>query len=78
MPQLTATVHFLNLKTAALNCVKENPDGIRQAEVAKVLGIPSKFDHNWITKGILDGLVAEGQINKVEINRRKLFTPVSQ
>ena len=78
MPDLKANVSFLNLKNAALTAVKENPEGIRQADVAKHLGIPSKFDHNWITKGILDGLVEERQIKKVEINRRKLFMPVAQ
>ena len=73
MPDLTSTVHFLNLKTAALNIVSRHPDGIRQSEVAKLLGIPSKFDHNWITKGLLDGMVEENLIKKSE---SKLFTAV--
>ena len=73
MPDLTSTVHFLNLKTAALNIVSRHPDGIRQSEVAKLLGIPAKFDHNWITKGLLDGMVEENLIRKSE---NKLFTAV--
>ena len=71
MPDLTSTVHFLNLKTAALNIVSRHPDGIRQSEVAKLLGIPAAFDHNWITKHLLDGLVTAGVIKKSE---GKLFT----
>ena len=35
MPDLKANVSFLNLKNAALTAVKENPEGIRQADVAK-------------------------------------------
>lgn len=73
MPELTSTVHFLNLKTEVLNIVCRHPDGIRQSEVAKELGIPSKFDHNWITKGLLDGMVEENLIKKSE---SKLFTAV--
>lgn len=73
MSDFTSTVHFLNLKTAALNIVSRHPKGIRQSEVARLLGIPSKFDHNWITKALLDGMVEENLIKKSE---RKLFTAV--
>ena len=73
MPDLISHVHFLNLKTAAFNIVCRQPDGIRQSEVAKELGIPSKFDHNWITKSLLDGMVEENLIKKSE---SKLFTAV--
>ena len=69
MPNATAAVHFQNLKSCALKCVADS-NGIRQSEVAKYLGIPSKFDHNWMTKGLLDGLVEEGRITKDE---NKLF-----
>lgn len=64
---------FENLKMAALNIVSRHPEGIRQSEVAKLLGIPSKFDHNWITKGLLDGMVDAGVLRKSET---KLFTAV--
>lgn len=57
------------MKTSALRCVSEN-DGIKQSEVAKYLGIPSQFDHNWMTKGLLDGLVEEGKVTKDD---KKLF-----
>ena len=66
-------VPFENLKFAALNIVSRHPAGIRQSDVAKALGIPSAFDHNWITKHLLDGLVLEGLIEKDD---RKLFTAV--
>ena len=66
-------VPFENLKFAALNIVSRHPAGIRQSDVAKALGIPSKFDHNWITKHLLDGLVEQGLLHK---NERKLFTAV--
>lgn len=69
MPDTTAAVHFQNMKTSALRCVSEN-DGIKQSEVAKYLGIPSQFDHNWMTKGLLDGLVEEGKVTKDD---KKLF-----
>ena len=64
-------IPFEHLKMAALNIVSRHPDGIRQAEVAKLLGIPAAFDHNWITKHLLDGLVTAGVIEKSE---DKLFT----
>ena len=67
------TVPFSQLKMAALNIVCKHPAGIRQSDVARQLGIPSKFDHNWITKHLLDGLVEEGMLAKSE---RKLFTVV--
>ena len=66
-------VPFSQLKMAALNIVSRHPSGIRQADVAKQLGIPSEFDHNWITKHLLDGLVAQGILAKSD---RKLFTAV--
>ena len=69
---LTATAtafDFQTMKDSALKCVSEN-DGIKQSEVAKHLGIPSQFDHNWITKGLLDGLVDEGRLTK---DSKKLF-----
>ena len=64
-------VPFEQLKFAALNIVSRHPRGIRQADVARALGIPSAFDHNWITKHLLDGLVQQGLIEKDD---RKLFT----
>ena len=64
---------FEDLKFAALKVVSHPPEGIRQSDVAKALGIPSKFDHNWITKHLLDGLVEQGILLK---NERKLFTAV--
>lgn len=64
---------FENLKFATLQVVSAHPEGIRQSEVAKALGIPSAFDKNWITKHLLDGLVAQGMLIK---NERKLFTAV--
>lgn len=66
-------VPFEDLKFAALNIVSRHPDGIRQADVAKALGIPAKFDHNWITKHLLDGLVEQNVLRKDE---RKRFTAV--
>ena len=71
MPDLTSVVAFQNLKAVAIRVVKSNPKGIRQAAVARELGIPAKFDHNWITKSLLDGLVEEGVLQKDE---NKLFT----
>ena len=62
---------FALLKKEIFRAVAANPRGIRQSEVAKIVGIPKEFDHNWITKGILDGLVSEGRLHKSE---RKLFT----
>ena len=67
------TVPFENLKFAALNIVSRHPEGIRQADVAKALGIPAKFDHNWITKHLLDGLVEQNVLRKDECKR---FTAV--
>lgn len=64
---------FEDLKFAALNIVNSHPAGIRQCDVAKALGIPSQFDHNWITKSLLDGLVQQGLLVK---NERKLFTTI--
>ena len=64
---------FEDLKFAALKVVSHHPEGIRQSDVAKALGIPAKFDHNWITKHLLDGLVEQGMLVK---NERKLFTAV--
>ena len=64
---------FENLKFATLKVVSAHPEGIRQSDVAKALGIPSAFDHNWITKHLLDGLVEQGMLIK---NERKLFTAV--
>ena len=64
---------FENLKFATLKVVSSHPEGIRQADVAKALGIPSAFDKNWITKHLLDGLVEQGMLVK---NERKLFTAV--
>ena len=64
---------FTALKKAALQTVQAHPEGIRQSDVARALGIPSKFDHNWITKHLLDGLVEQGKLVK---NERKLFTAV--
>jgi DNA-binding IclR family transcriptional regulator len=66
-------VPFEDLKFAALNIVSRHPDGIRQADVAKALGIPAKFDHNWITKHLLDGLVEQNVLRKDE---RKRFTAI--
>ena len=66
-------IPFNQLKMAALNIVCKHPEGIRQSEVAKQLGIPAKFDHNWITKHLLDGLVDQGVLAKSD---RKLFTAV--
>ena len=59
------TTAFEELKATAVRCVAAT-DGIRQADVARVLGIPSSFDNNWITKGLLDGLVDEGRLTKDE------------
>ena len=66
-------VPFNQLKMAALNIVCKHPAGIRQADVAKQLGIPAQFDNNWITKHLLDGLVDQGVLGKSD---RKLFTAV--
>ena len=44
---------------------------LRLRQEARELGIPAKFDHNWITKSLLDGLVEEGVLQKDE---NKLFT----
>ena len=63
------TTAFEELKATTMRCVA-TADGIRQADVARLLGIPSSFDNNWITKGLLDGLVDEGRLTKDE---RKLF-----
>lgn len=67
----TKQAAFAHLKREVLRIVKAHPKGIRQCDVAKIVGIPKEFDHNWITKGILDGLVAQGVLKK---NERKLFT----
>jgi hypothetical protein len=64
-------VAFSHLKKEVFRAVAAHPRGIRQSDVAKIVGIPKEFDHNWITKGILDGLVTEGRLHKSE---RKLFT----
>ena len=72
-PALDVKQAFEDLKFAALNVVSAHPTGIRQADVAKALGIPPAFDHNWITKHLLDGLVQQGLIAK---DKFKLFTAV--
>jgi len=72
-PTLDVKAAFEDLKFAALNIVSAHPSGIRQSEVAKQLGIPAQFDHNWITKHLLDGLVEQGVLAKSD---RKLFTAV--
>lgn len=61
---------FEDLKFATLKVVSAYPKGIRQSDVAKALGIPAEFDHNWITKCLLDGLVEQELIVKTP---NKLF-----
>ena len=67
----TKQAAFADLKREVFRVVKAHPKGIRQCDVAKIVGIPKEFDHNWITKGVLDGLVTEGQLHK---SPQKLFT----
>ena len=71
MTDLTPAFAFQTLKVAIIDVVANEPRGIRQSAVAKALGIPAKFDNNWITKSMLDGLVKEEILLKDE---NKLFT----
>ena len=62
---------FANFKMAVIDIVTDAPKGIKQAQVARELGIPANFDNNWITKSMLDGLVKEEILVKDE---NKFFT----
>ena len=66
-------VKLTDFKIATHKVVRNHPGGIRQSAVAKELGkelgIPSKFDLNWIAKYFLDVLVKQ---NLLTTNPSKL------